>query len=218
MTGVDPAAYEAWYHTPRGRWIAECEFALLQRLLRPAAGASLLDVGCGSGHFSRRYAAAGLRVTGLDRDTALLAYARSRDDQVTYLHGDALALPCADGACDHCAAITSLCFISEPARALAELLRVARRSVVLGLLHRHSLLYRQKCGQGGYRGARWDTVTDVRRWLAATGHTSTTTLRAGHALWLPSGNTVARLTERLLPAACPGGGFLAIALHHKTAA
>ncbi|MGD8936681.1 MAG: hypothetical protein PVF07_09385 [Thiogranum sp.] len=42
---TEPAAYEAWYHTPRGRWIGDREFVLLRNLLRPEAGASLRDIG-----------------------------------------------------------------------------------------------------------------------------------------------------------------------------
>ncbi len=52
--------YDAWYDSPRGRWIGEVEFELLARQLATKAGASLLDVGCGSGWFTRRLAAAGL--------------------------------------------------------------------------------------------------------------------------------------------------------------
>ena len=63
---MQPAEYEAWYHTARGAWIAGLEFSLLTRLLRPTAGESLLDAGCGTGHFSRRFRQAGLEVTGID--------------------------------------------------------------------------------------------------------------------------------------------------------
>ena len=66
--GTDPAAYEAWYHAPRGAWIGDREFSLLTSLLHPQPGASLLDVGCGTGWFSRRFAEFGLRVTGIDPD------------------------------------------------------------------------------------------------------------------------------------------------------
>jgi hypothetical protein len=47
MTNIitDPAAYEAWYHTPRGAWIGGLESALLLRLLQPHPGQTLLDVG-----------------------------------------------------------------------------------------------------------------------------------------------------------------------------
>ena len=63
---MNPADYDAWYYTPRGRWIGDTEYALATRLLAPQAGDSLLDVGCGTGWFTRRAAADGLLVTGLD--------------------------------------------------------------------------------------------------------------------------------------------------------
>jgi ubiquinone/menaquinone biosynthesis C-methylase UbiE len=56
----DPAAptYEAWYATPRGQRAAAAEQALLDWLLAPFPhAASVLDVGCGTGHFTRWLAA-----------------------------------------------------------------------------------------------------------------------------------------------------------------
>jgi len=69
---MDAAAYDAWYETARGRWIGDTEYRLLHRVLAPSPGDSLLDVGCGSGHFTRRFARGGLRVTGLDPDAGML--------------------------------------------------------------------------------------------------------------------------------------------------
>jgi ubiquinone/menaquinone biosynthesis C-methylase UbiE len=151
---MNAGEYEAWYQTARGRWIAGREFDLMRRLLNPPAGATLLDVGCGTGHFSRRFAGAGLRVTGLDPDPAMLEYARRLDGGVDYLRGTAKALPLPDDAYDYVTAVTSLCFITDAPGALREMWRVARRAVLLGLLNRRSLLYHQKHGRGTYRGAR----------------------------------------------------------------
>ena len=53
---MNPADYDAWYATPRGRWIGDAEYALAARLLAPQAGDSLPDVGCGTGWFTRRAA------------------------------------------------------------------------------------------------------------------------------------------------------------------
>lgn len=187
---VSPADYEAWYHTPRGAWIAQREFALLSRLLPPVSDATLLNVGTGTGHFARRFAAMGLEVMGLDPDPIALNYARSQRGGVAYLEGNALNLPFADNSFDYCAAITSLCFISEPMHAVQEMWRVARRGIVLGLLQRHSLLDRQKAGHGAYTGARWDDMAAVRAWLLPATH-----MRYGYAIFLPSGGSIARLTS-----------------------
>jgi SAM-dependent methyltransferase len=210
-TIADPAVYDAWYDTPRGRWIGECEFDLLLHLLQPAPGASLLDVGCGTGYFSRRFAAAGLRVTGIDPDRAAIGFAQEQHPgSVSYLTGSANDLPFPDQAFDHGAAITSLCFIADPARAVRELWRVSRRGVVLGLLNRRSLLYRAKHGRGGYAGARWDTAADVRRWTAGLEPEPRITTRYG--IFLPGGGRLARVMERMMPHRLPWGSFLAVAV------
>jgi len=207
-----PAAYAAWYHTPRGRWIGAQEFDLLQRLIQPASDASLLDVGCGTGYFTRRFAGAGLKVIGLDPDLAALQFARSHNGRFSCLQGDAASLPFADAAFDHVAAITSLCFVADPLPALQELWRVANRSVVLGLLNRHSLLHQWKQDRGGYRGARWDTAGEVLAdWIP---HLEPAPRASAWrtAIFLPRGQWPAQWLERVLPGRLPWGGFLAVYL------
>jgi len=203
--------YDAWYDTPRGHWIASREFALLLGLIAVSPRATLLDVGTGTGHFARRFAKAGLQVTGLDPESAALAYARKKAGDIPLVQGDAQDLPFADACFDYCAAVTSLCFMADPAAAVAEMWRVARRGIILGLLHRHSLLYRQKAGRGAYRGARWDDMAQVRTWLARI-LPAPTAIHARYALFLPDGGRVARALEVALPASMPYGAFLAVVL------
>jgi SAM-dependent methyltransferase len=213
MTGIaDPAAYEAWYHTPRGQWIADREFSVLKKLLAPEPGASLLDVGCGTGYFSRRFAQLPLRVTGIDPDLAALNFAKEQGKAVNYIRGSVLQLPFADSSFDYSVAVTSLCFVEEPLRAMQEMWRVSRHALVLGLLNRHSLLHWRKRGRGGYSGARWDTVDEVMKtWLPAlTPAPAETRLRS--AVFLPGGSRIAQLSEQWLPGALPWGGFLAVGL------
>ena len=167
--------------------------------------------GTGPALSPRRYAAAGLAVTGIDPDAAAIDYARRAGANVTYLAGDALRLPFADAGFDYCAAVTSLCFITDPAAAVAEMWRVARRGIVLGLLHRHSLLHRQKAGRGAYAGARWDEPGTVAAWLRQI-TLQPVAMRTGYAIFLPNGGPLAPTAERLLPTSSPWGGFLALSL------
>ena len=213
MTNItDPATYEAWYHTPRGRWIGDREFILLQSLLRTPKGGSLLDVGCGTGHFSRRFSRSGLSVTGIDPAHAVLKFARTQGDDIHYMQGNALELPFADNSFDYTVAVTSLCFIEDPLLALREMWRVTRHTLVLGLLNRHSLLHWRKQGQGGYSGARWDTAGEVlKEWIPVfTPAPKKIVVRS--AIFLPQGTRIAQWSEQWLHGALPWGGFLAVGL------
>ena len=202
----EPSNYDAWYATPRGAWIGDTEFQLLHANLRPAPGASVLDVGCGTGYFTRRLARAGLQATGIDADAAAIRYAKSRTVAgERYLAGDACTLPFPDRRFDFGVAITSFCFIADPVQALAELARVTRCRVALGRLNRHSLLYRQKSGQGAYRGAHWHTPQEARHLFEQCGMPRVT-IRS--AIFLPDGGGIAKLFEPAMPNHVLRGGFL----------
>ncbi|HXF68101.1 MAG TPA: class I SAM-dependent methyltransferase, partial [Burkholderiales bacterium] len=138
--------YDAWYRTARGRWIGDTEFRLLLQALRLAPGETVLDVGCGTGYFTRRLAReARAAVAGVDPDLERLRYARAHAAGAeVYLAGRAERLPFAARSFDCAIAVTSLCFIEAQRAALAEILRIARRRVAIGLLNRTSLLYLQK--------------------------------------------------------------------------
>jgi SAM-dependent methyltransferase len=136
---VRAESYEEWY-TGRGRRADLLEKCLLARLLAsfPQAG-TVLEVGCGTGHFTRWFARRGLRPVGLDISPAMLAEA-VKWNGIPYAIGDASALPFADRSFDIVALITTLEFVSDPKGALSEAVRVARAGLLLGVLNRHSWL------------------------------------------------------------------------------
>lgn len=206
---MTPEEYDAWYRTARGRWIGETELRLLLAQLTPKPDESVLDVGCGTGYFTRSLARAVPHVTGIDPDVAAVRYARRHAvANEGYVIGDARALPFPDRHFDYAVAVTSLCFVVEEAQVLSEMARVARRGVALGLLNRRSLLYLQKGrhgGRGAYRGARWHTPGEVRRLFARAG-LSAVTLRS--AVFLPGGGVIARTFEAAVPHRSLLGGFL----------
>jgi ubiquinone/menaquinone biosynthesis C-methylase UbiE len=140
--------YETWYETV-GRRADRLEKALLKRLLASFPQAStILEVGCGTGHFMRWFAEQGLQVAGLDVSRPMLAETTRLGSPPCVL-GDALSLPFWTATFDLVALVTTLEFLPEPILALAEALRVARQGLVLGVLNRQSLLGRQLKREGG---------------------------------------------------------------------
>ena len=203
--------YDAWYDTDRGRWIGETEYRLLRALLPIAPGSSTLDVGCGTGWFTRHLAADGVDVTGVDVDPEALRFARTRGDgSARYVEGDARALPFGTGSFDGVISITALCFVADWPRAVAEIVRVSRGRFALGLLNRHSLLWRAKGpggGVGAYQGAHWHTKREIADVLATL---AVKQVRYRYGVFIPSGTLVARCTEGALPSRLPFGSFLAV--------
>lgn len=205
------ASYDAWYGSARGHWVGATEYRLLAECLHAREGETLLDVGCGTGFFTRLLAAQGLWATGLDLRKDWLDFARSHGDPgLSWVAGDARKLPFPDASFDHVVSVAALCFIDNEPRAVAEIVRVTRGRFAIGLLNRTSLLYLQKGrggGSGAYQGAQWHDKNEV---VGLFSGLAVRHLAVHSAIFLPSGGPVARLVERLLPRALPLGALIVV--------
>ena len=209
---MDSEQYDNWYDTPRGKWIGLCETSLLFNALRPEPGDFLLDVGCGTGFFTRQMAR-GIRgnVIGIDINENWIRYARQKDKgQTFYAVADARALPFSDAAFDLVISVAALCFISDIHNAVREIVRVTRRSFAIGMLNRHSLMWLKKGrsgGTGAYRGAGWHTVNET---LSLFSGLPVKNLIAQTAVHIPSGGKIAQWVERCLPRTVSTGAFILV--------
>lgn len=156
------SGYEAWYETVGRR--ADClEKALLKQLLDSFPQAqTMLEIGCGTGHFTRWFSEQGLKAVGLDLSPAMLAEA-SRLGSPPRILGDALALPFLHSAFDLVVMITTLEFVADPIQALSEAMLLARLGLILGVLNRHSLLAWQlkRSGKPLWQAARFFTPAEL---------------------------------------------------------
>ncbi len=115
--------------------------SLLLKYLEIAPGQRILDVGCGTGYFTR-LVTQGLKgrgqVTGLDRNKRLLAFARRTTSEarlgkiVTFRQGDAYSLPFKDGVMDRVVCQTTLWTLSDPLKAILEMKRVCKLDGLVG--------------------------------------------------------------------------------------
>lgn len=163
------AGYETWYQTV-GRHADQQEKSLLKWLLAHFKLAkTILEVGCGTGHFTRWFGVLGMQAAGLDLSHLMLEEAKSREGAV-YLQGDALMLPFLSKSIDLVALITTLEFLSDPGQGLAEAGRVARQGLVLGVLNAKSRLGQQYKHQGGpiWEVARFFTPDELVQMIPET--------------------------------------------------
>lgn len=122
VTHLDPLADERWLD----RWLADVgELAEVAGVER-----AVLDLGCGSGRFTRLLAAQldEPRVLGVDLNPALLQEARQQAERcglpIVHLRADAVELPVADRALAAACCFRGLPLWSDPAVALSEVARV----------------------------------------------------------------------------------------------
>jgi demethylmenaquinone methyltransferase/2-methoxy-6-polyprenyl-1,4-benzoquinol methylase len=90
------------------------------------AGETVLDLAAGTGTSSLPFLAAGARTVCCDFSPGMLAVGKAKRAELTFIAGDAMALPFADASFDAVAISFGLRNVANPAAAAAEMLRVTR--------------------------------------------------------------------------------------------
>jgi ubiquinone/menaquinone biosynthesis C-methylase UbiE len=136
----------------------------LEDLLDSTEPQSLLDVGCGEGVLTQRWAnaLAPRRVVGIDLDDALLAaeWEKRTAPNLTYIAQRAERMPFADGEFDVATAIEVLEHVPDPAHTLAEMARCASRHVLVSV-PREPLWRAVNMARGAYWGELGNTPGHV---------------------------------------------------------
>jgi len=207
-------SYDSWYNTPRGAMYDRLEKRAVARYLPdPAVGKRLLDVGCGTGHWSRFFSDRGFEVVGIDISPMMVSVAHSKQiDGASFEVADAHAPPFQDGQFDVVVAITTLEFVRDPALVIREMVRCTRRPggvLMVGVLNSLAGINRRRknAGQEPYAAARLFTPRELRALLDSYGRTRVESAafvpRQRCLLWLaPLWDAPARVLRR------PTGAFI----------
>jgi len=132
---MDPSGFAPILHPLAPPWfnqaIDSLQYQALRRALALAAvqpGSRLLDVGCGTGRWVRRYGELGFSVVGLDATIGMLQIARAHHTQAPLTTGLAQSLPFCDAAFDCLSDITVVQHIpfELQSKALQEMVRVVK--------------------------------------------------------------------------------------------
>jgi len=141
--------------------------AALEALLARAEPESILDVGCGEGVLTARWARRpGVgRVVGLDLADARLEaeWALRRGGKLSFVAGVAEELPFDRAEFDLVAAVETLEHVRDPARALREMTRVARSHLLVSV-PREPLWRALNVARGAYLRALGNTPGHLNHW------------------------------------------------------
>jgi ubiquinone/menaquinone biosynthesis C-methylase UbiE len=163
--------YERYYETKYKR-ADLLEKRLLIKLLGQFKNATnLLEVGCGTGHFTRWMDATGLECYGVDISIPMLKEAKKLWINGRLLQGEGSRLPFKDKSVDIVAYITSFEFMPDAAIAFEEAARVAEKGVIMGLMNKNSISTVRKrflsiTGKNSfYEKAHFYSIFDIKKIL-----------------------------------------------------
>jgi ubiquinone/menaquinone biosynthesis C-methylase UbiE len=132
--------YDDWYNSATGVIYDHLEKRTIGKLLgKERCNGKLLEVGCGTGHWSRYFSDKGFEVTGVDVSREMIEIANQKHiPNSRFEIADGQNLPFADESFDVAAAITALEFTSDPTKIISEMARCVKKSsgiLIIGALN-----------------------------------------------------------------------------------
>ena len=165
----DALYYDELMSRPENRQSVEREARLLVDMLKPMAGKTVLDIGCGIGMNFRPLIDEGLQVTGLDASPYMLDIAEKKFGKRADLHrGNAEDLPFDDNAFNYACLTNTLEFVEDPQQVIEEACRVTRDELYIGILNRYAITGIQLRVKGVftktiYNRARFFSIWDIKK-------------------------------------------------------
>lgn len=166
--------YEAYYETKYKR-ADLLEKRLLTKLLGQFKDAkTLLEVGCGTAHFTRWIGFTGIESYGVDTSSSMLKEAKKMWIPSRLLQSEGSHLPFKDKSIDLVIYITSLEYMPNAATAFLEAARVAKKGIIVGLMNRNSPASLRKRFQALtnknslYKNAHFYSISNIKKMLNKT--------------------------------------------------
>ena len=157
---LDPEKYEKWYETKEGLYFDKLEKELILDMINPKSGESLLEIGCGTGHFLKWLKTFGLKLTGVDSSRRMIEYAsKNLDRDIKLKVEDAKNLSFKDNSFDIAVFITTLEFLDNPRKAIKEALRISKKKVFIGFLNKLSFLAVKRKIRGLFKKSVYNKAT-----------------------------------------------------------
>ena len=165
-------AYDLYYQTSLGESVDCIEKALIRGYLDQIFSCEMLELGCGTGHWTQFFCDEGFHVTGVDESGAMLEQARAKHIvPAGFLKADAGNLPFPDQRFPVISSVTMFEFVDDVNRVFDEIDRVLKPGgyLVCGWLNALSEPAKKKNDSETFRHARFYSPAEIRQFLARFG-------------------------------------------------
>lgn len=172
LNGAVARQYDKYYETTQGIAADNIEKQIITALIKNIPAGPLLELGCGTGHWTRFCSQQGFRVTATDISEEMLKIARGKNiKNATFQKADAAKLPFPDQSFSLIVSITMLEFVDDVEAVLNEIGRLLKSGgwLVLGCLNAESELGKNKNNDEVFRDARFFSPEKIRQMLLKFG-------------------------------------------------
>lgn len=149
-------SYDDFYSNPIGQQIDLIEKSIISQYLRRLNCQILVELGCGTGHWTSFFSSEGFTVIGLDISIKMLETANKKNiPGSVFLKQDVHLLPFLDNSIENIASITAIEFVEDQEKVFSEIKRVLKPggAFIIGCLNINSQLGKTKSENELFRNA-----------------------------------------------------------------
>ena len=164
--------YDRFYDSPFGKALDEIEKNIIHGHIGALSHKQMLELGCGTGHWTEYFSLQGFTITATDISGAMLQIAQSKKiKHAVFVKADAADLPFPDHSFQVIVSVTMLEFVENAQMVLNEVYRVLKPGghLIVGCLNSLSELGKSKNNDEIFKHARFFTPSEISQLLSIFG-------------------------------------------------
>lgn len=161
--------YDKYYHTDFGKKVDQIEQKIITELLNKVeldtkTNNEILDIGCGTGHWTEFFINKGFRPTGVDSSQSMLNIAKSKGLKAKFILANSENLPFENESYNIITSITMLEFVENRKKSIEEIYRVLKKGayLIIGGLYNNSVLAMNKNNDSVFKHANFYDKTNLK--------------------------------------------------------
>jgi len=157
-------SYDDYYQSDFGKKIDRIERDIIDFLIKEIPLSEMLELGCGTGHWSDFFSKKGFNLTGIDISEAMLNIAKNKKINAKFKIANSQNIPFNNESFQIISSITMLEFVDNQDKVISEIYRVLKKGgwLVLGCLNEKSIIGKDKRNSETFKNANFLTIDSIK--------------------------------------------------------